>query len=81
MNKKKEKDYYKIFKILDDNIKNYLDLGESYNVNEVHTYFEFTIANGCKKLYSGVKIKYCIWLFLPALEINKNKICFDEVKN
>ena len=32
MNKKREKDYYKIFKILDDNIKNYLDLGESYNV-------------------------------------------------
>lgn len=34
MNKKREKDYYKIFKILDDNIQNYLDLGESYNVNK-----------------------------------------------
>jgi hypothetical protein len=66
---------------LDYNIQNYLDLGELYNVNEVHTDFEFAIANGCKKVYPGVKIKYCIWHFLRALEIYKNKICFDDVKN
>ena len=45
MNTKREKGYYKIFKILDDNIKNYLDFGESYNVKEIHTNFKFAIAN------------------------------------
>ena len=67
MNTKREKGYYKIFKILDDNIKNYLDFGESYNVKEIHIDFEYAIANGCKKVYPGIKIKYCVWHFMRAL--------------
>ena len=42
MNKKREKDYYKIFKILGYSIKSYLYLGESYNINEVHTDLEYS---------------------------------------
>ena len=42
MNKKREKDYYKIFKTLGYSIKSYLYLGESYNINEVHTDLEYS---------------------------------------
>ena len=65
---------------MDDNIKNYLDLCESYNVKKVHTDLVFSIINIWKKYILELK-KYCIWHFLRALEINKNKICSEEVKN
>ena len=81
MNKKQEKDYFKIFKILDENIKKYLDIGEIYCVEEIHTDLELAIGQACKKLYPNLKIKFCIWHLLRSLEINKNKICFNEVKD
>ena len=60
MNKKQENDYFKIFNILDENIKKYLDIGEIYYVEEIHTDFELAIGQACKKLYPNLKIKFCI---------------------
>ena len=73
-------DFTKIFKVIDENIKLFLDIGETYTVQEVHTDFEIEIGKGCKTIYPDVKIKFCIWHLLRALEINKNKLCFNEVK-
>ncbi len=46
----------------------------------MHIDFELAIGKGCKNIYLGVNIKFCIWHFLRALEINKNKICSIEIK-
>ena len=80
MKNKSEKDYTKVFNVLNENIKKYLDIGESYEIEEVHTDFELAIGKGCKNIYTDVSIKFCIWHFLRALEINKNKICSKEIK-
>ena len=80
MKNKSEKDYTKVFNVLNENIKKYLDIGESYEIEEVHTDFELAIGKGCKNIYPDVSIKFCIWHFLRALEINKNKICSKEIK-
>ena len=53
-------DYTKIFKVIDENIKLYLNIGETYTVQEVHTDFEIAIGKGCKNVYPDVKIKFCI---------------------
>ena len=43
MNKKREMDYTKKFKVIDENIKLFLDIGETYTVQEVHTDFEIVL--------------------------------------
>ncbi len=65
---------------MNENIKNYLDIGESYEIEEEHSDFELAIGKGCKNIYPGVSIKFCIWRFLLTLEINNNKICSIEIK-
>ena len=51
MKNKSEKDYTKILNVLNENIKNYLEIGESYEIEEVHTDFELVIGKGCKKIF------------------------------
>lgn len=79
MKNKTEKDYALIFKKLSNNISHYLDIGEEYNIFEIHTDFEKAIGEGCKQIFPKIKIKYCIWHLLRLLEINKNKLCYQEV--
>jgi hypothetical protein len=81
MNNKKESNYTIIFKKIHENIKNYLDIGEIYEIKELHTDFEIAIGNACKEIYPNVNIKHCIWHMLRALEINKNKKCLKEIKD
>ena len=75
MKNKYEKDYTKVFKVLNDNIKMYLDIWELYEIKEVDIDFETAISKACKNIYPNVCIKFCVWHYLNALEINKNKIC------
>ena len=79
INKKYEASYKLIFKKLHENITNYLEIGESYNIRELHA--DFQIANGivCKTISPNVNIKHCIWHWLGALELNKNKICLNDI--
>ena len=81
MNNKKETTYKLIFKKLHENITKYLEIGEGYNIRELHTDFEIAIGKACKLIYPNVNIKHCIWHWLRALEINKNKICLNEISN
>lgn len=39
-----------------------------------------TIGKGCKNIYPEVNVKFCIWHFLGAFEINKNKIFLNDIK-
>ena len=51
MNSKKEKDIAKIFEKIHANMKHYLDIGEKYIVEEIHTDFEYSINNACCIIY------------------------------
>ena len=66
MNKKQESDYIKIFNILDEKIKKYLDIGETYFVEEIHTDFELSIGQACKKLYPNLKIIFLHMAFIKS---------------
>ena len=41
--------------------------------------FEKAISNAFLKIVLASYIKYCIWHFIRALEIQKNKLCYKEV--
>jgi len=34
-----------------------------------------------KTIFPNTNIKYCIWHYKKSLEIKKNKLCYNEVKN
>jgi len=34
-----------------------------------------------KTIFPNINIKYCIWHYKKSLEIKKNKLCYNEVKN
>ena len=74
MSNKSDNDYALVFNKINDNIKFYLDIGEDYQINELHTDFEVAIGSGCRQIYPQVKIKYCIWHQLRAFE--KKKIIY-----
>ena len=78
MNSKK-KDYTKIFEKINAYIKQYLDIGEEYKVEEIHTDFEYAICNACRKIYPNLKSKFCIFHLLRALDINKNKLSLNDI--
>lgn len=52
---KKEMDYLKIFQKIHNNIKLYLDIGEEFKVEEIHSDFEMAICNACQKVYPKVE--------------------------
>ena len=78
---KEEKDYTKIFEKIHSNIKHYLNIGEEYIVEEIHTDFEYAISNACRKIYPNVKSKFYIFHLLEFLDINKNKLCLNVNEN
>ena len=44
-----------------------------------HCDFEKAISNAFLKIFLASDIKYCIWNYKRALEIQKNKLCYNEV--
>ena len=54
-----------------EHIKLYLDINKTYEVKEIHTDFEIVLGKGCKNIYPNVKIKYCIFHMLNALDLKK----------
>ena len=79
MQTKKEKDYIKVFQKIHNNINLYLDIGEKYKDKEIHTDFGYAISNTCQKVYPNVKKKFFIFHMIKALDINKNKICLNDI--
>ena len=62
MQSKKEKDYIKVFQKIHNNINLYLDIGEKYEVKEIHTDFEYAISNACQKVYPNVKKNFVYFI-------------------
>ena len=47
----------------------------------MHYDFERGISKAAKTIFPNTNIKYCIWHYKKSLEIKKNKLCYNEVKN
>jgi len=47
----------------------------------LHCDFERDISKAAKTIFPNTNIKYCIWHYKKSLEIKKNKLCYNEVKN
>ena len=43
--------------------------------------FEKSIFNVSIKIFHNITIKYCVWLYKRSLEVQKNKLCYNEVEN
>ena len=45
-----------------------------------HCDFERAISNAAKKVFPNINIRYCIWHYKRNLEVQKNKLCYNEVE-
>ena len=70
MKNKQEHTYENVFKDLKKNIISYSNNG-IYNPKELHCDFELAISNAFKKVFPAANIKFCLWHFGRALEVNK----------
>ncbi|KAG4097789.1 hypothetical protein H8356DRAFT_940396, partial [Neocallimastix lanati (nom. inval.)] len=43
--------------------------------------FEKSISNASIKIFHNITIKYCVWHYKRSLEVQKNKLCYNEVEN
>ena len=62
-----------------EDITEFLEIGEIYEISEIHTYFEIAIGEACRVIYPNVNIKYGLWHMKRALNNKKNLICREEV--
>ena len=81
MSGKSINDYKKVFSELHNNIKKYVNIGESYEITELHSDFEIDIRLGCKKVYHNLIVKNYIWHMLRAIELKKNTLCLGDIMN
>ena len=47
----------------------------------MHCDFEKGISNAAIKIFPNITIKYCVWHYKRSLEVQKNKLCYNEVEN
>ncbi len=74
---KKQTTYKILFNELKQNSNNNI-ITEPKNV---HCDFEKGISKAVKNIFPNTNIKYCIWHYKRSLEIKKNELCYNEVKN
>jgi len=43
--------------------------------------FEKSISNASIKIFHNITIKYCVWHYKRSLEVQKNKLCYNEIEN
>ena len=70
MKNKQENTYESLFKDLKKNIISYSN-NHLYTPNELHCDFEYALSNAFVKVFPGTKVKFCLWHFGRALEVNK----------
>lgn len=73
MNGKTKEDYYLVFRKLNEHISHFLEIGELYELEEIHMDFEIRIGEACRMVYPEVNIKYFIWHMKRALNLKKMK--------
>ena len=81
MKNKTKQNYIFIFRKLKEHIDQFLEIRENYNIDIIHTDFEFAIGEACRNVYPNVQIKYCIWHMKRALEIKMNALCKEDADN
>ena len=47
----------------------------------LHCDFEKGISNAAIKIFPNITIKYCVWHFIRSLEVQKNRLCYNEVES
>ena len=47
----------------------------------MHCDFENGISIAAIKIFPNITIKYCLWHYKRSLEVQKNKLCYNEVEN
>ena len=47
----------------------------------MHCDFEKSISNASITIFHNITIKYCVWHYKRSLEVQKNKLCYNEVEN
>ena len=47
----------------------------------MHCDFEKGISNAAIKIFPNITIKYCVWHYKRSLEVQKNKLCYNEVES
>ncbi|KAG4088990.1 hypothetical protein H8356DRAFT_1432361 [Neocallimastix lanati (nom. inval.)] len=79
--KNKEQETYKmLFEKLKKNA-NTCNNNIRIETKNLHCDFERAISKAAKTIFPNTNIKYCIWHYKKSLEIKKNKLCYNEVKN
>lgn len=81
MNNKEQITYELLFIKLKEHILSYIN-DNDYYPKEFHCEFDLSISNAAKNFFNNqCHIRYCIWHFKRALDINMMKICYNEVEN
>lgn len=75
---KNQKTYETLFKQLKINLTKFNN-NLPLSPKNFHCDFEKAISNAVLKIFPASNIKFCIWHYKRALEIQKNKICYNEV--
>ena len=47
----------------------------------LHCDFEKGLSNTTIKIFPNITIKYCVWHYKRSFEVQKNKLCYNEVEN
>ncbi|KAG4102361.1 hypothetical protein H8356DRAFT_1421132 [Neocallimastix lanati (nom. inval.)] len=77
LNNKEQATYELLFEELKKN-------ASKYNNNIIvtpkilHCDFEKGISNAAIKIFPNITIKYCVWHYKRSLEVQKNKLCYNE---
>ena len=80
MRGKTKEDYETVFRKLNENLTQNLDIDEEYEIKELHSDFEIQIGEACRMVYPNVEIKYCIWHMKRALMNKMNSLCKHEIE-
>ncbi|ORY47992.1 hypothetical protein LY90DRAFT_508976 [Neocallimastix californiae] len=88
LNNKEQPIYELLFEELKKNESNYNNnIISNYNNKIIvipkilHCDFEKSISNASIKIFHNITIKYCVWHYKRSFEVQKNKLCYNEVEN
>ncbi|KAG4104447.1 hypothetical protein H8356DRAFT_1369830 [Neocallimastix lanati (nom. inval.)] len=80
LNNKEQATYELLFEELKKNESNYnnniIVIPKILNCD-----FEKSISNASIKIFHNITIKYCVWHYKRSFEVQKNKLCYNEVEN
>jgi len=79
LNNKEQATYELSFEELKKNASKYNNIIVTPKI--LHCDFEKGISNAAIKIFHNITIKYCVWHYKRSLEVQKNKLCYNEVES